>query len=468
MNVQQLADVSEAAIKKAQEILAGGPNVRKDISTGSGFNAYDLQPVAINLQPVITPWRNNIPRVKNQRGGSSSEWRAISAIISANFDPTVSSEGAKGNKLNYSATPHTAAFAEFAVRDIVTWAAEDASKGFEGDLRARAVTNTLFGLMIAEEQQIGFGRINDLGTVTAPTVVGSTTGGHIADGTYNVKVRAIIGIGDGTTTRGKISTQTTTGSLALANTGSFTATTPWVEGAVRYEWYVDNGAGGAYTLQATTGVNVLKQTAALTTSGAVAPADNVANALGMNGLIASFTASAGASVTTLATDTTNYAGTDFALSDIDAANKACWDNAKGNPETIYMNSTQIIRATNLVLAANGAPTLFVQAQSEEMAQLTGGYMLANYINKATGRVQKVKVHPYLPDGTMVAYSNVIPFPTGGDMVGIDIETSRDYQQVEYALTARAYEFEVFCRETLRPKFPGGSWVIRNIKSNQLG
>jgi hypothetical protein len=186
----------------------------------------------------------------------------------------------------------------------------------------------------------------------------------------------------------------------------------------------------------------------------------------MNGLIPSLTAANGAQVTTLATDSTNFLGTDFQLSDIDSANKAVWDNAKGNPEVIWMNSTQIIRATNLVLAANGAPSLFVNAPSDDMANLTGGYMLAKYVNKATGRLQQVRVHPYLPDGTMMAYSNVIPFPTGGDMVGVDIETSRDYQQVDYALTARRYDFEVFCREVLRMKFPGGAWVIRNIRSNQ--
>ena len=460
-----LRNISDAAIAKAQEILKGlaGTDVKKDISSGSGFSGYDLQPVAILLQPVITPWRNNLPRVQNKRGGTSAEWRSIAALTTRFTDPFVSAEGAKTNKINYVATPVTAAFAELGLSDSVTWAGEDAARGFEDNLRARAVTNLLFAVMIMEEQVIGFGRTANLGSVTAPTVTTSNAGGTIAAGTYKFYARAIIGLGDGTITRGRKSSAATTAALG-GSTNSMTADTPWVEGAVQYEWYVDDGASGTATLQATTGINSVSLKA-LTTTGAVLPAaDNVTNSLGMNGLIAQLTAAAGAQIKTLATGTDGI-GTDFILDDIDAMNKAVWDNAKGDPETIWMNSTQIARATNLALAANGGPSLFVQAQSDAMAQLTGGYLLANYINKATGRTQKVRVHPYLPDGTMLAYSNQIAFPTGGDMVGVDIEVSRDYQQVDYALTARRYDFEVFCREVLRLKFPGGAWVIRNIRSN---
>jgi hypothetical protein len=471
MDNAALIDISEKAIDAARKVLEGpmvNGIVRKDLTSASGSAGYDLQPIAINLQPVITPWRNNIARVKNTRGGTVSEWRVISSLISKFFDPSVASEGAQANRLSYAFTPFTAPFAELGVGDHVTWAAEDASKGFEGDLKARAVTNTLFALMIAEEQWIGFGRVADLPTVSVPTVTLTATGGAIGAGAsgYKVGVRAIVGTGNGTVSRGKAGAAAAATGAAGGSTNMLQASVPYVEGAVGYEWYVDDGAGGASTLQTTTGTNVVTLTALTTTGTVFAPsASVVANAFGMNGLIPSLTAALGATVTTLATDTVNYSGTDFQLNDIDLANKAVWDNAKGNPETIWMNSTQLIRATNLVLASNGAPTLFVQASSDEMSQLTGGYMLAKYVNKATGRIQNVKVHPYLPDGTMLAYSNAIPFPTGGDMVGVDIETSRDYQQVDYALTARRWDFEVFCREVLRMKFPGGAFVIRNIRSN---
>lgn len=465
MYLNNIGDISDAAIKKAQEVLAGAAQaVQKDLTSASGFAGYDLQPVAMLLQPVLTPWRNNIPRVKNLRGGTVSEWRSISSVINAGvFDPFATSEGAKSAKINYTATPFTARFAELGVRDTVNWAAIDAAQGFEGDLKARAVTNALFATMIIEEQVIGFGRISALPAVTAPTCTVSNAGGTIASGTYKMSVRAIIGLGDGTITRGKKSTATTQAAIT-GPSGSMTGSTPWVIGAVGYEWYVDDGASGTSTLQATTGINSVAL-AALTTTGAVLPADNDANAQAINGLIPSFTAANGSFVRTLAIGTPGV-GTDFTLDDIDAANKSVWDNARGNPEIIWMHSTQLIRATNLVLASNGAPTLFVKAESDDMAQLTGGFMLAKYVNKATGRLQQVRVHPALSEGTMMAYSNTIPFPTGGDQVGIDIEYSRDYQQVDYARTAKQDEFEVYVREALRPKFPGGAWVINNCSPKQ--
>lgn len=463
MNAQTLVDISEAAIKKAQEILAGDANgaVRKDISSSSGFAAYDLQPVAVLLQPFLTPLRNMLPRVKNTRGGNSAEWRVISAITTALTDPTVSSEGAAGNRVNYSATAVTAAFAELALGDRVTWAAEDAAKGFEGDLRAKAVTNLLKAFMQQEEKQLLFGRIANLGSVTAPTVSTSSTGGTIAAGTYKVTVRAIIGLADGTNTRGRKSSSTTTSALTGA-TNSMTAHTPYVEGAVQYEWYVDDGASGTSTLQATTGINSVSLTA-LTTSGAALPADNVANAAGMKGLVANLPDGTAGYVKTLATGTDGV-GTDFVLDDIDTANKSVWDNNLADPEVILVNSTQMARMTNLWLAANGGPVSYVVPDKGNLGALTGGYRLTGYVNKITGREQRIITHPYLPSGTIVGLTQEIPFPTGGDQVAIDIETSRDYQQVDYALTARRWDFEVFSRECLRLKFPGGAWVIRNASA----
>ena len=470
--MKPVAEVTEELITKALELIKG-QGVQKSITSASGFAGYDLQPIAMLLQPVITPFRNKFPRIAPRAGALSAEWRYIASLVTAGVtDGTPSAEGAKGNALAYTAVPITAAFAEKALSDYVTWSAQDAARGFEDDLKARAHTNLLYALMMVEEQALAFDRLTNLGAVTAPTVSAATSGGAIVDGTYLVKCRAITGTGDHTTTRGRISSQGTSGAISGGNgtTNILYAYTPWVEGAVGYEWYVNDGnSGSVYYKQATTGVNCVVLTAAIVTTGAApniaAPADNVTNALGMNGLISQLTAANGAYVKTLATDTTTGLGTDFVLSDIDAANKSVWDNAKANPGVIYMNSTQRARATKLWLAANGGPTMFVQATSEDMSGVTGGYLLSKYVNIATGRIQQIETHPYLPDGTMLALSDIIPFPTGGDMVGVDVVVSTDYRAIDYALTANRYDFGVFCREVLRVKFPGGAWVIRNAKSN---
>jgi len=464
--------VTEELIAKALEVIKGA-GVSKSITSASGYAGYDLQPIASVLQPVITKWRNRFPRFLAPTGANAAEWRYIANLITAGVtDATPTSEGAKGPAINYTVTPATAAFREVSLSDSVTFKAIKSAIGFENSLKAKAQTNLLFALMMVEEQLLGFDRLTNLGAVTAPTCASATSGGAIVDGTYLVKVRAITGTGDNTTTRGRISSNGTTGAIS-GGTGTANiiyAYTDWVEGAIAYEWYVNNGQGGAtYYWQKTTGVNCVKLTEAIVTTGTApniaAPADNVTNALGMNGLIAQLTAANGAYVKTLDVDTATGVGTDYGLDDIDAANKYVWDRSKAQPETLYMNSTQRARLTKLWRAANGGPTTFVQTNSPDQSGLRAGNLVSEIVNVATGAIQKVETHPYLPDGTMVALSETIPFPTNGDQVAIDVEVQQEYMSQDYALTANKYDFGVFAIEALRVKFTGGCWVLRNIKSN---
>lgn len=475
--MEPLNKVTDEILAKAKDLVNQNgykyDRVSKALTSASGFAGYDLQPIAILLQPVITPFRNRFPRVQHANGALSAAWKYISSLITAGVsDATPSSEGAKGNALSYSATPVTAAFAELALSDSVTFGAIDAAKGFEDQLLGKAHTNLLYALMMVEEQKLAFDRIANLGAVTAPTLSSAALGGAIADGTYGVKVRAITGTGDNSTTRGRLSSATSSGALTgspVADKNILYAYTDWVEGAIGYEWYVTAASGSTYYYQQTTGTNcMVLKTAPVTTGTApniAAPADNVANALGMNGLVAQLTAANGAQIKTLDTDTSTGLGTDFTLDDVDALNKSVWDNAKGDPEIVYMNSTQRARMTKLWQAANGGPTTVVEANSGASAALRGGYLLREYVNVATGSVQQLVTHPYLPDGTMVGLSHQIPFPTGGDMNGVDVEVSTDYREVDYAMSQNRYDFGVYAREVLRVKYPGGAWVLRNIKSN---
>jgi hypothetical protein len=233
----QLTQISEEAIKKAQEILKAGPNeeVRKDLTSASGAAAYDLQPVAILLQPVITPLRNTIPRVQNKRGGTSSEWRVISSLVNSGvFDPTVSTEGAPAiasvtrSRRRRRRSPSSPG----RPRDV---GGGRRAMGFEGDLQgARGHQHAL--------------RADDRGRDPDPVRshqrprlrhradrrAATPLAAPIGAGTYNVKVRAIVGTGDGTNTRGKSSVRRNrdVGFDRCAQQLVIKATTPWVEGAI--------------------------------------------------------------------------------------------------------------------------------------------------------------------------------------------------------------------------------------------
>ena len=142
--------------------------------------------------------------------------------------------------------------------------------------------------------------------------------------------------------------------------------------------------------------------------------------------------------------------------------KSLWDTARANPDVLEVNSQQAVDITNLVLAANGGPTLYVQSDATDIGALTGGYRVSKYINKVTGKPTPIEVNPYMPSGTLMALSFEVPFSASDVLNAIEIETQEDYMQFEYPWTAPKYEIEVFTIEVLKLYYLIGCGVLRNI------
>lgn len=462
MNLANLQNVSQQTIDAVKAILGGEPEgrfvpgigVTKDVTTSTGLVAYNLEPAAKVLQPILTPLRNMLPRTKNTKGGTAVNWKQITTLDITTTSP-FTAEGTKGAAATYTSTDKSASFKTISRSSSVTFEAQNAGVTFE-DVKAKDTGRLLNTVMLIEEKGLMGGRNAVLGTVTAPTVVCDGSG-SIADGTYGVVVRAITNLG-----RGKKSSSTTTGAIS-ATTNRITASTPWVEGAVAYEWYI--GTGGSEKYQVTTQINSVSVTSLLTATAL--PADDSADTLAFDGLITQLTA-ATARVRTLATGT-NGTGTQLALTDIDAILKEIWDNAQGNPDVIFVNSEQSIKITKLVLAANGGPTLYVQQTNEGANQgaITGGYRCTHYMNPVTGKPIPIVVHPYLYAGTVLILTLEMPVSIPDSQIdhAIDVFVQSEYMQLEYAMTSPKWEYEVRVEETLRVFFTGGCGVIRNAAVN---
>jgi hypothetical protein len=451
----------DAALAKVKEILAGSPSadfipgVRKDITTSTGLVAYNLEPAARLLVPMTTPLRNRIPRVNNTRGGTAAHWKLITALDNARTD-VFTAEGTKAGTISITTADKSATYATISKGDNITFQAVKAALSFE-DALAKMPLRLLKDVMIDEERAIIGGRIAALGAVAAPTCTPITTGGTIIDTTYYVVCRAVTAIGRGK----KSATATavvTTGTDHLNSIGCHSA---YVEGAVKYEWYVGTVDDGSEKLEATTYTNSVNLTA-IAGTGATLPADNSADANGFDGLLALLTAANGAYVHTLATGADGV-GTKLALSDLDTMFQSLWDSSRANPEVLEVASQQAIDITNLVLAANGGPTLYVASGDKtEIGAVTGGYRVTHYINKVTGRPVQLEVNPYMPKGTLSALSFEIPFSASEITNGIEVETQQDYLQIDYPIVAPKYEKEVFVIEVLKLYFALGCGVIRNI------
>ena len=120
-------------------------------SATSGLTYYDLEAPAKILYPVITPLRNEIPRVTGG-AGTQANWRAITAINSSNAGAGVS-EGNRGAVMAHTSVDYFAAYKGLGLDDNVTFEADLAAQGYD-DVKARAVEGLLRGLMIAEEKMI--------------------------------------------------------------------------------------------------------------------------------------------------------------------------------------------------------------------------------------------------------------------------------------------------------------------------
>lgn len=466
--MENILGVTQQSIDAIKAIIQGGGSpyestgVRKDVTTATGLVAYNLEPASRLLVPAFSPLRNRIPRVQNTKGGTAVNWKVIESLDTAK-SAIFTAEGVKAATVSITVVDKTGAFKTISLGDNVSFKAQWAGRTFE-DVKARAVARLLKTGIIREEQGILGGRNAVLAAVTAPTTATATTGGTVAAATYNVYVRAIGYLpGAGITAKGRFSTasaQVTTGA-----TSTLSASVPWVEGASRYEWYVGVGAAANCKLEATTRINSVMLLALAGTGvdqATVAAADtsNGGDTLAFNGLFAQLDGTKNFN-TTLATGTLGT-GTVLALSHIDDLLQNMWDTYRTDPDLLVVNSEESINITALVLAASGAPTLYVTNDASQKGNITGGYRVTHYLSKVTGKAIPIEVHPYMEQGTIGLFTFEMPFSASDIDSPIEIETLQEWMQLDYPPTAPKWEFEVLLDEVVKVYFPGANGVIRNI------
>lgn len=459
-------------------------------SATTGLTFYDLEAGAKFLYPVLTPLRNEIPRVSG-RGGIQANWKAVTGINTSGIRIGVSG-GNRGAVIAVSVADYAAAYKGIGLEDNVDFEAQYAGQGFE-DIRALAAKVGLQALMLGEELLLlgGNGTVA-LGTTPTPSLTGAATGGALVDDTYYVAcvaltlegyVNASVTAGIPTTvtrtnadasvdTFGGGSAQKSAGvSVVLAggtSTQKITATVAAVRGAVAYAWYWTDGASVATAvLGAITTVNtyVITAAGAGTQAYSTLPStDNSTNNLVFDGLLTqAMKAGSNAYYRSLdgATITADGAG---GIVEIDTALKSFWDNYKLTPDTIWVSSDLALTISQKILAgnANGAYRIVVNM---EQGMMVGGVMVATYLNRfsmAGANVLKVRIHPNMPAGMIFFSSNSLPYPVSGVGNVMQVRTRQEYYQIEWPLRTRKYEYGVYADEVLQHYFPPSMGVIVNI------
>lgn len=459
-------------------------------SATSGLTFYDLELGAKFLYPVLTPLRNEIPRVSG-KGGIQANWRAVTAINSTGVRIGVSG-GNRGGVMAVTTKDYTAAYKGIGIESNVDFEAQYAGQGFD-DIRAIAARTGLEALMLGEEILLlgGNGSLA-LGTTPTPALAALTTGGAMSDGTVRVICVAMTlegfinasvagGIplsitrtnadGSSDTFGGGSGQKSTTATITLAGgtaVQGVRATVAWVRGAVAYAWFWSNGAAGTERLGAITTVNkvdMLTEDGLGTQAGSDLPAaDNSVNNLVFDGLLTqAYKADSGAYLAHLngAALTSDGEG---GVVEIDVALKHFWDTLRLSPDCIWVNSQEALSISRLILAGGNSSNLRFTADIKN-GMIAGGVMVKEYLNRfsmAGGQVIPIRIHPNMPAGTILFSTTKLPYPLSNVTNVMQVRTRQDYYQIEWPLRSRKYEYGVYADEVLQHYFPPSLGVIDTI------
>ena len=505
---QQSLDLLKAAMKKPNDALA--KSWSQSGTATSGITAYDLEMYAKILFPVLTPLRNKIARVVGG-SGIQANWRAVTGINTSQMSAGVT-EGQRSGAIAHTTADYTAAFRFLGLEDYYTFESDWAAQGFD-DVKALTVSKLLQATMIQEEfLDLGGNNSVALGTCPTPTVSDNATGGTLAyntqydvlcvamtlagyqqaagyaNGTVNDSV-AISGLTlnrtvtrtnmDSTTdvVNGGLSQVSAAGTVTTANdsnnTHSVGAHVSPVRGAVAYAWFWGVHASGQLLLGAVTTTNSVLITATATgtqnvTAFTTGAADNSTRSLEYDGMLTQIMKSgSGAYFTSLATGT-DGTGTKLTtngsagISQIDTALQAFWNNYRISPQVMYVNAQQLMDISTIILNGGGGTLFKLNTDANGGANVTANRIVSMYFNPITGTKISIEVHPNMPPGTIMFWSDEIPYPLSGVSSVVRKLLRKDYYQIEWPLRTRRYEYGVYFDGVLQNYFPPAFGVLNNI------
>lgn len=471
-----------------------------------GLQAYDLRAPSRKLYPVLTPLRNRIPRVDGV--GSAVNWKAVTAIDTAKTYGGVP-EGSRATPIGVTVVDRSQAFKTIGKEGSVTYEQQHAGRTFE-DVVALNTVITLQATMIEEEQLIIGGNATlALGTTPTPSLSASGTGTTLTNVAHTVrcvaltlpaylraKVQAGFGVPmtithtdpvDGTTRTfgggsAKISAAATV--TPTANQHVFAKVAP-VRGAVAYAWFIGTADGASCRLAAITTINSVDLTAvpaAITPKqyfGATAAdfttndTDNSTNSLVFDGAITYGMDPALGAIYLALADGTLGTGSGLTadgaagINEWDTILQQMWNASNCGPSKVLVNGQDCKRATQRVVGGGGS-ALFRFVVDRDGAgvdprnvQITAGAKLGDYLNKFTGQLIPVEVHPHVPPGTQLFWSDTIPYPLSEVPSVYEMVTRQEYYDIPWPARTRRYEHGVYVEETLVCNAPFATGVLTN-------
>ena len=469
----------------------------------TGLQAFNLEGPAKLLTPVLTPLRNIITR---DTGGFAiqANWKAITDINVGNVRFGVA-EGQRGGIITHAQSEYFAAFRGFGGENNVTFEAQYAAKNYD-DLKARAVTTLLAATMVQEERLILGGNTSiALGTTPTPTLTTAVTGGTVPAATqslicvaltlqayldvagvnnggtgafFNSATSSVPGTivrnnaGGGTSTFGGGSARQSVAATIVTTgaTSTVTASVATVNAAVGYAWYM--GVAGSERLVAVSSINSVVITAAASGSAQLASAlggaDNSTSALDFDGLLTQAFKPGSNAVINYAASGVAGVGTGLTsdnaggVVEFEAMFVQMYNRYRLSPTVIYVNPQELVLLSKKIVSGQGAPLLSMTTPANGVTQITAGTHVGKYMNKVTGDVIPIVVHPNMPAGTIFFYTATLPYALSGIDSVAKMLLRQDYYQLEWPLVTRRYDYGVYFDGVLQHYAPFSMGIITNL------
>ena len=462
---EQITEETLAAIKKAQTT---------GITSASGLYSYDLSGL-INLIPVVTPFRDAVPRKSSPDGNPFAVWRAFMNATNSQPDPSMGFDFA-APEMVFSEQDFQARYKPTGMAFNVTQDSFDLAKGY-GDPYANATFQTLNQVLIGDDRKQLCAQSFALKAATAPTLTQNTAGGTIgATATVYVGVAARTGSGYYYGS-GNSQGASTSGTSGGGSANSVTAVTAALRGAVAYDWF-QSANGTTWWYYGTTTANTITMTSVITSNNAVssgaAVPDLTANWKGLLPTQAGYTGPTyNAAEDNGSANVNDYDGFLASLSGdyngvgqwvqpgTGTANPSVWNSLNGaaltltggtvteieqyiflalwqqvkcSPTAIMVNAVQAQEIANLVLGSSSATT-FLNTDASGRISVTAGGRVGEIVNAPAGGITvPIEVEVSLPPGTIVGRTDRVPFPQANIDSVLEQRCLRDTAQFDYGIS----------------------------------
>jgi hypothetical protein len=152
------------------------------------------------------------------------------------------------------------------------------------------------------------------------------------------------------------------------------------------------------------------------------------------------------------------------INEFDAVFRAAYDQYKLGYDRILISGVDMLSSFGAMLNQSSAANLFriLFDAEEETGRIVAGRKVTSYMNKFMNNTLDVEVHPWVPPGTIIFWSDRSPYELSNVGNLLEARVRQDYYQVQWPWRSRRYEYGVYVDEVFSMYFSPAFAVITNL------